>query len=254
MKKIICYLLTMALMIGMVASVEVAPVKAKTIDPPPYSIYAAPTMKTVKLSWEKSNNVKKIIIYRADITKKYKKDRFVKLKKKSFKRIATLSGKTTKMTDKKVKKKRYYAYYFKAVLKKKWDGKKTYCDFDKKWYTKAYVGLEKPDLSCNGTDEYRTNDKVVYLSVDSEFGVLPKKYLVYRKGENDKKYKKIKVKYQPNDDEKPYFYADKNVEANKTYKYKVKAYLKKGKKKYYSKFSKAVKVKTVKPAEEKFEE
>lgn len=238
MKKIICYLLTMALMIGTVASVEVAPVKAKTIDPPPYNLNATPTMKTVKLSWEKSNNVKKIIIYRADITKKYKKNRFVKLKKKSFKRIATLSGKTSKMTDKKVKKKRYYAYYFKAVLKKKWDGKKTYCDFDKKWCTKVYTGLEKPTVYVGGTDNYQNSEKHIYIKAYYDIGVEPKKIIIYRKGPNDKKFKKIKLKEGTDEDDNRFFYCDKNVVAMQTYKYKVRAYYKQGKKKYYSKYSK----------------
>ena len=96
MKKMICYLLTMALMIGMVASVEVAPVKAKTIDPPPYNLNATPTMKTVKLSWEKSNNVKKIIIYRADITKKIKKDRNVNLRKRHLRELLHYQARQSK--------------------------------------------------------------------------------------------------------------------------------------------------------------
>ena len=237
MKKIISFLLSIALVVGMMAGFGIMPVKAKTIDPPPYSLYATPTMKSVKLKWEKSNNVKKIIVYRADITKKYKKDPFVKLKKKSFKKIATFYGKTVKMTDKAVKKKRYYAYYIKAVLKKKWDGKKTYSTFDKKWYTKAYVGLEKPSVYAGGTDNYPITEKQIYIRCDYGVGAEPKKFIIYRKGPNDKKYKKIKLKEGRDEDENRFFYCDKNVEANKAYKYKVRAYYKKGKKKYYSKYS-----------------
>ena len=250
MKRIIALVLSLALVVGLGFGIQVKPAKAdNTVDS--WYIIVTPKMKSIRLDWEKCNHCKKIVIYRADITKKYKKyGESFKLSKKKFKKIYTLSGKSTSFLNTTVKKKRCYAYYADFYLKV--DGKyvkefTSYSSF-KDW---GYVGFEKPVVVESSNDNYATSEKQIFFRADYGKGVKPKKFFIYRKGPNDKKYKKIKLKATSNSDDYDFLYCDTNVEANKYYKYKVRGYLKKGKKKYYTKYSKVVKLQAKsKPYEE----
>ncbi len=64
--------LSLALVVGLAVGIQITPAKAdNSVDE--WYITVTPKMKSIRLDWEKCNHCKKIVIYRADITKKYKK-------------------------------------------------------------------------------------------------------------------------------------------------------------------------------------
>ena len=250
MKRIISFVTVLALVFSLAVGIQVKPIKA---DNPVDSWYimVTPNTNSIRLDWEKLNYCKKINIFRADVTKKYKKNGTAfKLSKKKFKKIASISGKATSFKNTTVKKKRCYAYYIDMYLKV--DGKlvKEFTSYSS-YKDIGYVGFEKPVVVGSSSDNYETTEKQIFFRADYGKGIKPKKFYIYRKGPGDKEYKKIKLKPQSNSDDYDFLYCDTNVEANKYYKYKVRGYLKKGKKKYYTKYSKVVKLQAKsKPYEE----
>ena len=100
-----------------------------------------------------------------------------------------------------------------------------------------------PFLTAGYGENYSNSPKKLYLYTDVGYnGYMPKnpKYVFYRTVKGAKKAKKMYLKKT-----KDGFYYDNKVEAGKTYQYKCKAYVKRGKKKYYSKISKMVEIAAV---------
>ncbi len=231
MKKILCLFLSLALVVTLVVGIQVKPANAGYR----IKVTLTPTMKSIKVKWSKKQGAKRYIVYRADVTKKVKTGDTL-LSQKKYKKIATLSGKYKKFKNTKVKKKRYYAYYVEGYTKVNGKYELEYTSYQEN-YLCAYVGLDKPYLHEYYSDNYITTEHGIYFAASEGVGVIPKKIIIYKKGPNDKKYKKTKLKPGENSDDYPYLFHDTNVKPNQKYKYKAKAYYKQGKKKYYSKFS-----------------
>lgn len=217
MKKIIALVLAIAL-VG--ASSIYTP---KTTEAKEFKIKVTGQLKSIKVKWTKKNAA----YYEVYRTKA--KDYYAHRDKSDYKKIARV--RKNKYTDRKVKKGKYYDYYVKAKNRK---GKTIACTFNysNNWRCK---GLEDIELSKYGYgEEFHNDHKNIHLSiVEGTYGYYPKsiKYQAYRKEAGTKKYKKIKIKKSSDS------WIDQNVEPMKTYTYKVRSYVKKGKKTYYSKFS-----------------
>ncbi len=191
-------------------------------------------LKSITVKWSNVKGANKYIVYRAKV-KRYEDTP----KKSKFKKIKTVYKK--KYTDRKVKKNKYYAYYVKAVK----NGKVIKTTFNKDYMDYKCKGFERAQLLNAGYGENYTNScKKLYLYTDVGYnGYSPKKikYVFYRKVKGTKgKFKKMYLKKT-----KDGVYYDNTVKAGKTYQYKCKAYIKKGKKKYYSKMSKMVEIPAV---------
>ena len=186
---------------------------------------------TVEISWQKKS-VTGYEIYRA------KQNESGDIK--NYKKIATVSGKTTKYTDKTVKYKNYYSYEVKAY--KKSGSKKKYMY---EGGSGAYTAMDVPSLLGNGTlyEWSHTTNNSIYFSGGTA-GISINGFEIYRK-EGSSKYKKIKtIKVKEGID---YFdYTDKKVKRGKTYFYKVRTYRIVYGKKQYSKFSNVIKLRAVK--------
>ena len=244
MKKLLSMVLCFALVIGVFAGFQAKTSGAEEIA----DLYTTetPKMNCIKIKWMKTRDAKKVVIYRADVTKRVKKGDFF-LAKKKYKKIAKLSGSSTSFKNTKVKKNRYYAYIVDVLDKNKKIIASTYdYDYDVHVFVPKCKGVDCPRIDTyEDSSQYQTTADCIRFRVLSGYGVKTKKFVIYRKGPNDKKYKKLKgvlSKDKFSDAYKPLVCQDKNVEAGKTYKYKAKAYVKKGKKKIYSKFTKVLKI------------
>ena len=239
MKKVLSIVLSFALVFGLLIGVQVKPVKVDAAVGT-ISLEMAPKLDKVKLSWYTEKNAKKYVIYRADVTKLVKKGK-EKLAKKKYKKIKTLSKKKLKFTDKKVKKNRYYAYYINAYKKKKGKKKLLATSFSKS-FTSTFVGVDKPRLTLSSYDDYYDPEKCIIFDIVTGDGVPTSKYVVYRKGPGEKEFKKANVEVRPatHGEGNSYNCFDKDVVTKQAYQYKAKAYIVKGGKKIYSKFSNVI--------------
>ena len=224
-----------ALMLSLSVGTIVKPAKGAS-EKEFVAFFAKGGIKSAKLEWASVEGAKKVKIYRADVTKKYKKGGSFRVSKKKFKRIATVSGKTTEFKNTKVKKKRCYAYYIDVYTKKNGKIVCTHSSYSS-YKDLAYIGIERPTVSESDSDNYHTDENQIFFRVSYGVGAKPKKFILYRKAIGEKKYKKIKLKPQSNSDDYPFLYCDTDVKANKGYIYRAKGYYKQGKKKYYSKRS-----------------
>lgn len=206
----------------------------KATEAKTFSQHLTANLKSITVSWKKVKGAQKYVVYRAKVKRKQDDP-----KKKKFKKIKTVYKR--KYTDKKVKKNKYYAYYINAIK----NGKVIKTTFNKYYMDHKCKGFEKATLLNAGYGEnYQNSPKKLYLYADVGYnGYSPKKikFVFYRsvKG-SKKKAKKMTLKKT-----KDGIYYDKKVTAGKTYQYKCKAYVKKGKKKYYSKISKKVEIAAV---------
>ncbi len=243
MRKLLCLFLSIALVVTLTAGIQLKPAQAEEAVqylPVTYT----PTYKSVKLKWVKKSKVKMFVIYRANVTKLYKKGKR-KLAQGKYKPLAVVSGKTFKYKDTNVKKNKFYAYYVEAYIpqQEKWILGYSSFDDDQQEYEGAYTGLTQPSLFIYyDSTKYVPTSKKIWFAASQDFGVKPKKFIIYKKGPKDKKYKKTNLKPKKNEDKYPYLYKDTKVKANKYYKYKARGYYKLGKKKYYSKYSAVFKV------------
>ena len=217
MKKIIALVLAIAL-VG--TSFIYTP---KTIEAKKFKMTVTAQLKSIKVKWTK----RKAAYYEVYRTKSKVVDAY--RDKSDYKKIARV--KKNKYIDRKVKKGKYYDYYVKAKNKKGKTVANTF-EYASQWSCK---GLEDIELSDSGYgEEFHNDHKNIHLSIyEGTHGYYPKsiKYQAYRKEAGTKKYKKIKLKTLL------YSWVDQSVEPMKTYTYKVRSYVKKGKKTYYSKFS-----------------
>ena len=239
MKKVLSIVLSFALVFGLLIGVQVKPVKVEGAVESMY-FEATPKLDRVKLNWYKEKKVSKFIIYRADVTKLVKKGK-VKLSKKKYKKIKTVSKKKQKYTDKKVKVNHYYAYYVNAYKKKKGKNKLVATSYSK-YFLEVCVGVDKPSLRLNSYENEYDPEKCIIFDIVSGEGVKTSKFIVYRKGPGEKDFKKVDVEIKPSShgEGDTYWCFDKNVEAKKAYQYKAKAYIAKGGKKIISKFSNVI--------------
>ncbi len=237
MRKLICVVLCCALVCAMVTGVWVKPVKVKSAVET-MLLEKEPKLDKVKLNWYQTKGAKKYVIYKADVTKIVKKGK-VKLSKKKYKKLKTLSKKKLIFTDKKVKMNHYYAYYIKAYKIKKGKKKLLKTSYDK-YFDPVFIGVDEPRLQLSSYEGEYDEEKCILFDIVLVDGVITNKFDVYRKGPGDKKFKKINVeiKQATVGDGDTFCCFDKNVVAKQVYQYKVKAYVVKGGKKIYSKFSK----------------
>ena len=194
--------------------------------------------KYIAVKWKKK--AVKYKIYRKDVTKlisEYRKGvpKSKMPKEKKYKKIATVKGKKS-YKDKKAKSKRLYAYIVKGYNKR---GKKVFSTYSKKKLKYSYVAkTETPKLKHSewniDRNIYARDDiNHIYIYVEnSDTYYAFAKYEFLRKEESTNKF--VKVKLERADDK---IFLDKSVVPGKTYTYKVRMYLKNGKKKIYSKHS-----------------
>ena len=191
-------------------------------------------LKSITVTWKQAKGAQKYVVYRANVKRKDDTP-----KKSKFKKIKTLY--TRKYTDKKVKKNKYYAYYINAIK----NGKVIKTTFNKYYMDNKCKGFERAQLLNGGYGENHTNScKKLYLYTDVGYnGYMPKKikYVFYRTVKGTKCTAKKMYLKKTRDG----IYYDNKVNAGKTYQYRCKAYVKKGKKKYYSKISKMVEIPAV---------
>ena len=228
MKKLLTSLMVLAVALSVITFTPNA-VQAKR-----FKQHLTANLKSISVSWSKVKGAKKYVVYRAKVKRSEETP-----KKSKFKKIKTVYKR--KYTDKKVKKNKYYAYYVKAVK----NGKVIKTTFNKNYMDNKCKGFERAQIGNAGYGEnYSNSPKKLYLYTDVGYnGYSPNKikYVFYRKVKGTKKAaKKMYLKKT-----KDGFYYDSKVEAGKTYQYKCKAYVKRGKKKYYSKISKMVEIAAV---------
>ena len=205
-----------------------------------FDIWTDSYLNCIKISWKKYKKAKKYVIHRAVI--KDTEDENVP-KRKKFKVIK----KTKKLAfkDKKAKRNVYYTYYVDVIGKK---GKLLATSYTNKYFpTFQCKGFDIPEIDNRGTgDGFKNSPSKIYVQPSQGgWGYYPKKknYVIYRKKKNgNDNYKKINAKLVDKED---HIYLDNKVEGGEYYLYKCKTYVKKGKKKYYSKFSKPVEVAAV---------
>lgn len=178
----------------------------------------ATSMTSVKITWKAQKGVTQYKIYRATENKNGNVGK--------YKVVATISGKKKSYTDKKLKTEKTYSYMVRGYKNKK-------CVIKTGVPESAYTGL-----TCS-FDEYQfaeapRSPKSITLKLYSSGGVLPTGYEIYRKEMGISGYKKIATTKKS---VTSLSYKDKTVKAGKTYRYKVRTYLKVGKKKYYSAFT-----------------
>ncbi len=235
MKKIIAYLIALTLLVT-----SIIPINYVSASDVPYmTLEFKPSMNSIKLKWEKIKGATNFKIYKVECTKKVETNAKA-YKMKKYKLLANVFKKRT-YTDKKVKINHAYAYYIKAYKKKKLIAS----SFSKGYMNYEYAGLAMPlaENRDNGEDGANTPNRLNVV-VFRDTGVLPDKYIYYRKGPGEKKFKKLgtlkgkKKKYY-------YTYSDKTVTPLKEYTYKVRAVKKYKKKNIYSTYSQKVKIKAV---------
>lgn len=234
MKKLLTSLMVLALV---VTSITILP---KKVEAGVFNHYTYSKLNGIKVTWKKKKGAKKFRIYRL-VRKNDFLDDEVYPTRSDFKKYKTTKKRS--FLDKKTKKGRYYSYFVDVVNKK---GKviatswMENCDM-------AVKGLAQPVVSNAGygEDHVNTPHKIyLYISPGEGYTSGKMKYKLYRKVAGAKKYKKIRTAKYPKGltDE----YCDKTVKPGKTYYYKVKSFLKKGKKKYASIYSDKCEISAVK--------
>lgn len=191
--------------------------------------------KSIKVFWESRKKATKYEIYRA-----VAKDYNVNPKKSKFKKIKTIyNRKQDSYVDKKVKAKKYYAYYVKALK-----GKKTIAT-SYEWDNPRIenIGLSVPELESTtykGCYKDQSSDVRLFVESSNTGYKWSNKIKFYRRDGNSKRFKAVKLQK----DGGVHFYRDKNTQKGHTYYYKAKCYIKKKKKTTYSMASKVLKVTT----------
>lgn len=204
-----------------------------------FSYSAIQNLKSITLKWEKQENVSYYKIFRINSTKDYYLG--ITPKEKQYKEIAKVSQDKTQYVDKKVKKVNKYCYIIKGYEKKNGKDKlicSTFADYIYLCYT---PGLDRPSFGPSSfIENYSFPLSKICFSVNPGDGMKPTGYIIYRKKVGKKSYKRVKLKKLAKGE-----YLDKKVAPGSFYKYKVKSYLRIGKKKYYSKMSSVLTLDTI---------
>lgn len=241
MKRIICLILTLVLALSCTTVCDnIVSAKKKKME-----MISLPSVKNIKIKITKGKKVAYYKIYRAVFTEEYvsklNKSYIQYVPKKKYKFIA----KTKKLSfiDKKVKKMKLYRYGVKGFNKK---GKCIESFYDRESYVRPlHIGnIETPVLFYDDyNDEYGytkcSSKKLVIYCRNNYGGPCVSSYILYRKEEGEKKFKKLFEKKNRDKNTCAFekYITDTKVKANHKYYYKVKLCLKNKKKKYYSKMS-----------------
>lgn len=215
MNKKIISLILMFIMIGELMFTSMPVVKASDyLD----VTATATSITSVKLSWGAQKGVTQYKIYRAVADEDWNAGK--------YKLIATISGKKKSYTDKKAKPEKRYTYMIRGYKNKK---KVIETGIPASAYTGPVCSFDEYQFA-----EAPRSTKSITLKLYSSGGVLPTGYEIYRKEMGIVGYKKIATVKKSVESLN---YKDKTVKAGKTYRYKVRTYIKVGKKKYYSAFT-----------------
>ena len=230
-KTIIRLILALFLIAAVLSHSQNAHAKEK-----PFRCQLTMRLTSIKVSWKQPKGAVKYKIYRADVTKKKIYDAEYP-EEKDYKKIKTVKN-AGSYVDKKVRQNRYYTYMVKAFDKK---GRLVKSTYEPDYLEFGCAGLGQPEIRNDGYGENNTNGpKKIYLSMnqdDAAASVTNVKYIIYRKKEGSKKYKKLAEVKSNN------FYVDykdKTVKPGSTYYYKVKVVKNDGRKTWSSKKSQPV--------------
>jgi hypothetical protein len=203
------------------------------------------SLDDITIIWNKVDGTSYYRLYRVDMSK-VKKDElgnYEEIDKKLYEKLGDIEE--NKYVDKDVKPGNNYYYYVEAVGKK--DGNEKVIMYSNSYDSiggyERCCGLSKPDIGTEGYEEgYGCNysfaeGKQNIIVVDFGTGAYPDGYIVYRKAEGEKEFKKIDEISDEGLDEEIGLsenYADTNVEYNKKYTYKYKSFKMKNGEKIYS--------------------
>ncbi|MFQ9515215.1 MAG: hypothetical protein ACLRZ9_05240 [Eubacterium sp.] len=238
LKSIFIFVCMLSMMV-MVMPESVMPVQAATKKVKKFYYENESCLNSIKLKWKKQSGVSYYAIYRVDATKYVLKES--NPKKSKYKKIDTVTSNANKYTDNSVKKGRYYSYIIQGYAKKAGKDKLICSTFEEYYLNYNMAGLTTPEIQNAGYGEgYHNSAKKLYLYAREDCGMEPTGYVFYRKEVGGKSYKKIGTKNGEKD-----VFVDNSVKGGKTYRYKVKSYLKIGEKTYYSKKSKYIQMSAV---------
>lgn len=247
MKKIICLFVAvvMAATLTIGATIDTGMAASKTVKRLQVSLKS--NMTSISVKWKRKQNIKRYVIYRADVTKDVlDQENDYTYKMSQYKRIGKVSGKKRSYADKKAKRDHYYAYVVKAYKKVRGKYKLAYTSYNKDYYDYSCRGLGVPDLLNGGDGENYSNSlKCIYLYHQSYSGVDPTSVILYRKAKGDSKYKKVRFTTVEKIRNLAGTIKDTTVTPGKIYYYKIKTKKKYKGKTYYSQRSKAIRIPAV---------
>ena len=237
MEKILKQIMVLVCIVSMLMPFSTQPNQVSASSVKRFKCETKPGFNSITFKWEVQKGVSYYNIYRRNNTR----NDYLAItpKEKDYKKIATITSDKLKYVDKKVKRGVKYAYIIKGFRERK--GKDLLvCTTLQIGETLTYVaGLDKPVLKGSGSKKYKGRLKYNCFSVSSEYGMEPTGYVIYRKKVGETDYKKIKLKKVSKRK-----FVDTKTEPGSIYKYKVKTYIKRGKKKYYSKLSSSLELGT----------
>ena len=233
MKKIMVRLLMVMTMFAIFGSISFVASQNEVSAKTKLYIERVSHKKYLKLHWYPTKNEKIFIVYKKKSTqKKYKKIARIKIPKSN----------ELVFCDKNILLNKKYNYKIVGLKNKNKIisvGKINY----KAKLSSIRITPKDEEGHCLST--YISNGRVVMGIVYNEGDRIKGKVELYRKGEGEKKFRKLKsseyYKEEKLDEDGIYPFVDKSALDDCHYKYKARVYLKQGKKKYYSAFSNTVK-------------
>lgn len=234
MKKVLKKVILFMCLVSMILPSTFRPTQVHASNVRVFDYEAQQHISDLTLSWKAQKGISYYRIYRVKTTKYYASGKIPK--QKEYKRIAKVSKGKTEYVDKKVKRGEMYSYIIKGYKKTKGRDKLVCTTFKKGVMPFSAAGVVTPNVENLGYgEEYDNTINKLYIYINYDCGMQPTGYIVYRKKEGEKSYKKIKLK-KLNGNE----FVDETVEPGNVYRYKAKSYIKVGDKKYYSKKSSAL--------------
>jgi hypothetical protein len=201
------------------------------------SVTVDSSLDDISISWEKVAGASYYRLYRVDMSKVGKDElgNYNEIDKKLYEKLGDFEE--IKYVDKDVKPGNNYSYYIEAVSKN--GGNEKVISYSNPGVEYGCCGLTKPEI---GADDYEEgggvnlsfhDGKQNIMVINFGDGIYPDGYIVYRKAEGEKEFKKID---EISDEEIEYsdYYCDTKVEYKKKYTYKFKSYKVKNGEKIYS--------------------
>ncbi|MCR5835750.1 MAG: hypothetical protein K6G88_04525 [Lachnospiraceae bacterium] len=203
------------------------------------------SLDDISISWDKVDGTSYYRLYRVDMSK-VKKDElgnYEEIDKKLYEKLGDIEE--NKYVDKDVKPGNNYYYYVEAVSNEAGNEKVLMYSncYDSIGGFERCCGLTKPEIGAEGYEEGGGGDlsfhdgKQNIMVINFGDGTYPDGYIVYRKAEGEKEFKKIdEISDEESDEEIGYsdYYCDTKVEYKKKYTYKFKSYKVKNGEKIYS--------------------